>query len=45
MKQYSCLKHTDNASDTQWLVELIRIGIFPDSYISPKEIRAVRDAL
>ena len=42
MKQYSGLKCTDDASDAQWLAELIRIGIFPDSYIYPKE---VRDAL
>lgn len=45
MKQYSGLKCTDDASDAQWLAELIRIGIFPDSYIYPKEVRAVRDAL
>lgn len=45
MKQYTGLKHADDASDARWLAELIRLDIFPDSYIYPKEVRPVRDAL
>jgi transposase len=45
MKQYSGLKNTDDRSDARWLAELVRLGIFPKSYIYPKEVRAVRDAL
>ncbi len=45
MKQYSGLKSTDDRSDARWLAELVRLGIFPQSYIYPEEIRAVRDAL
>ena len=45
MKQYEGLKKTDDSSDAGWLAELLRLGIFPASYIYPREIRAVRDAL
>ena len=45
MKQYKGLKSTDDASDARWLAELVRLDIFPDSYIYPKEVRSVRDAL
>jgi transposase len=45
MTQYKGLKNTDDASDARWLAELIRLDIFPDSYIYPKEVRSVRDAL
>ena len=45
MKQYSGLKSTDDRSDARWLAELVRLGIFPQSYIYPEDIRAVRDAL
>lgn len=45
MKQYKGLKHADDASDARWLAELVRLDIFPDSYIYPKEVRPVRDAL
>lgn len=45
MKQYSGLKSTDDRSDARWLAELIRLGIFPESYIYPRDVRAVRDAL
>lgn len=45
MKQYKGLKSTDDASDARRLAELIRLDIFPDSYIYPKEVRSVRDAL
>lgn len=45
MKQYKGLKRTDDASDARWLAELVRLDIFPDSYIYPKDVRSVRDAL
>jgi transposase len=45
MKQYKGLKHADDASDARWLAELVRLDIFPDSYIYPKEVRSIRDAL
>jgi len=45
MKQYKGLKHADDASDARWLAELVRLDIFPDSYIYPKDVRSVRDAL
>jgi transposase len=45
MKQYKGLKNTDDASDARWLAELVRLDIFPDSYIYPKDVRPVRDAL
>lgn len=45
MKQYSGLKSTDDRSDARWLDELVRLGIFPENYIYPEDIRAVRDAL
>ena len=45
MRQYDGLKNTDDRSDARWLAEMVRLGIFPESYIYPREIRAVRDAL
>ncbi|AKJ63360.1 IS110 family transposase [Kiritimatiella glycovorans] len=45
MKQYKGLKHADDASDARWLAELLRLDIFPESYIYPKEVRSIRDAL
>lgn len=45
MRQYAGIKTTDDRSDARWLAELLRLGIFPESYIYPKETRAVRDAL
>ena len=41
MKQYKGLKHDDDASDARWLAELVRLDIFPDSYIYPQEVRPV----
>ena len=29
----------------QWLAERLRLGVFPASYIDPRAIRGVRDAL
>ena len=45
MQQYSGLKSTDDRSDARWLAEMVRLGIFPETHICPRQIRAVRDAL
>lgn len=45
MEQYSGIKITNDLSDADWLAEQLRVGIFPECYIYPKETRAVRDAL
>ena len=45
MSQYSGLKQTDDESDALWLAELLRLGILPEGYIYPKEMRPVRDML
>src|SRR2546426_6337048 len=45
MQQYSGLKYTDDHSDARWLAHLLRLGVLPEGYISPKAARAVRDVL
>jgi transposase len=45
MAQYDGIKITGDLSDADWLAEQLRLGIFPECYIYPKETRAVRDAL
>ena len=45
MEQYSGIKSTDDASDACWLAEQVRLGILPECYIYPKEVRPIRDAL
>jgi hypothetical protein len=45
MQQYSGLKYTDDHSDARWLAHLLRLGGFPEGYLSPKAERAVRDLL
>jgi transposase len=45
MVQYSGLKYTDDNSDALWLAKVYRLGLLPEGYICPKEIRAVRDLL
>ena len=45
MEQYGGLKQTDDKSDAFWLAEMLRLGILPEGYIYPKEIRPVRDML
>lgn len=45
MEQYSGIKITNDLSDADWLAEQLRLGIFPECYVYPKETRAVRDAL
>ena len=45
MKKYSGLKHADDNHDAFWLAELLLLGILPEGYIFPKELRALRDLL
>jgi transposase len=45
IQQYSGLKHTDDRSDARWLAHLLRLGVLPEGYISPKAQRPVRDLL
>ena len=45
MEQYKGIKITNDLTDADWLAEQLRLEIFPESYIYPKETRAVRDAL
>jgi transposase len=45
IQQYEGLKYTDDHSDARWLAHILRLGVLPQGYISPKEERAVRDLL
>ena len=45
MAQYSGIKITNDLTDADWLAEQLRMGIFPECYIYPKDTRSVRDAL
>ncbi len=45
IQQYSGLKHGDDEKDARWLATLLRLGILPEGYICPKQMRAVRDLL
>jgi transposase len=41
MEQYK----GNDLTDADWLAEQLRLGIFPESYIYPKQTRPIRDAL
>lgn len=45
MEQYEGIKITNDLTDAGWLAEQLRLGIFPECYIYPKETRPIRDAL
>ncbi|MCP4492143.1 MAG: IS110 family transposase, partial [Gammaproteobacteria bacterium] len=45
MHQYSGMKYTDDKWDSFWLAHMLRLGILPEGYIYPKEIRPIRDLL
>jgi len=45
MAQYSGLKVGNDSSDAGWIAEQLRLGILPESYVYPAEVRPVRDAL
>lgn len=45
MVQYQSLKASDDASDAGWLAEQLPLGILPESYVYPAQVRPLRDAL
>ena len=45
IKQYSGLKHADDADDAAWLAHLLRLGILAEGYIYPRAERGTRDLL
>ncbi len=45
MQQYSGMKYTDDKWDSFWLAHMLRLGILPEGYIYPKDIRPIRDLL
>ena len=45
MQQYTGLKYLDDKHDAFWLAHMDRLGILPQGYIYPKEIRPIRDLL
>lgn len=45
MDQYAGLKAANDASDAGWIAEQMRLGILPECYVYPREVRPIRDAL
>lgn len=45
IQQYSGLKYGDDKSDARWLAQMLHLGILPEAYIYPAELRPVRDLL
>jgi len=45
MKQYNGLKYTDDKTDARYLAHLLRLGILPEGYVYPFDMRCVRDIL
>lgn len=45
MQQYKGLKHLDDKHDAFWLAHMDKLGILPQGYIYPKEVRPIRDLL
>lgn len=45
MTQYEGIKLTNDMTDAQWLAEQLRLNVFPECYIYPKQVRPIRDAL
>lgn len=45
IQKYKGMKHSDDKHDAFWLAHLLRLGILPEGYIYPKELRPVRDLL
>lgn len=45
VKQYDGLKYSGDKADARHLAHLLRLGILPEGYITPREGRAVRDLL
>ena len=45
MEQYDGLKASDDATDAGWIAEQSRLGILPECYVYPPEVRPIRDLL
>ncbi len=45
MQQYKGLKYAGDRHDAFWLAKLLQLGILPEGFIYPKQIRPVRDLL
>ncbi|MEN8168041.1 MAG: IS110 family transposase [Pseudomonadota bacterium] len=45
IRQYDGVKNTNDRTDARYLAQLLRLGILPEGYIYPKEIRGLRDLL
>ena len=43
IKQYDGLKHRGDQSDARHLAHMLRLGLLPEGYIMPKDLRGVRD--
>lgn len=39
IQQYSGLKYGDDSSDARWLAQMLQLGILPEAYIYPAELR------
>ena len=42
---YSGKKYTDDKHDARWIAHMLALGILPEGYITPPEVRGVRDLL
>jgi transposase len=43
MKKYEGLKYSGDFTDAAYLAHLLRLGLLPEGYIFPRELRAIRD--
>src|SRR5512135_1908298 len=43
IKKYEGLKYSGDFADAAYLAQLLRLGLLPEGYIFPRELRAVRD--
>lgn len=45
IQQYEGIKYLNDKQDAFWLAKMLQLGILPEGYIYPKEVRGVRDLL
>lgn len=43
IQQYQGIKYTDDDTDATWLAQMLKLGLLPEGYIYPKEVRGMRD--
>ena len=43
MKKYEGLKYSGDFADAAYLAQMLRLGLLPEGYIFPSELRATRD--